>query len=196
MWLSKPSLTGKFICTVLSIIVTTALLGCGFRPLYAPPAGTSAEDSAAVRLAAVHVDPIANREGQLLRNELVDLLDPGRHQADTDYNLQVTLKYRQSDLAYEDTGFATRANLRIDARYVLVQQSSGTPLTTGLSRVVTSYNLTDSFFSAYTTAESERHRAVKQIAHDIRRRLAAYFISNPKSLEDGAVPQAPTPVDG
>ncbi|MCP5364309.1 MAG: hypothetical protein H6905_03595 [Hyphomicrobiales bacterium] len=124
--MSERRSAGKAVRTALSILATTAVLGCGFRPLYAP-AGNSADGSAAAQLAAVHVDTIADREGQLLRNELVDLLDPGRLGQTTAYSLQVILKSHQSDVAYEDTGFATRANLRIDAHYVLVQQSSGKP---------------------------------------------------------------------
>lgn len=195
MWLSERRTAAKAVRTAVSILATTAVLGCGFRPLYAP-AGNSTDDSAAARLAAVHVDTIADREGQLLRNELVDLLDPGRLGQNTDYNLQVILKQNQSDVAYEDTGFATRANVRIEANYVLVQKSSGKTLTTGQSRIVTSYNITDSFFSTYTTAQAVRERSMQRIAHDIRRRLAAYFVSNPTAEPENPSSQTSALSDG
>ena len=43
--------------------------GCGFKPLYGTP---ESGESASLELASVRVDPIPDRVGQILRNELTD----------------------------------------------------------------------------------------------------------------------------
>ncbi|MCM0018613.1 MAG: hypothetical protein NBV67_01330, partial [Tagaea sp.] len=63
------------------------LAGCGFEPLHRATARGSAADS----LAAIRIDPIADRSGQILRNYLLDRLSPRGTPARPDYVLRVRL---------------------------------------------------------------------------------------------------------
>ncbi|MCM0018644.1 MAG: hypothetical protein NBV67_01485, partial [Tagaea sp.] len=63
------------------------LAGCGFEPLHR----TTARGSAADSLAAIRIDPIADRSGQILRNYLLDRLSPRGTPARPDYVLRVRL---------------------------------------------------------------------------------------------------------
>ncbi len=155
---------------------------CGFHPLYAP-GGNSAE------LAAVNVQPIPDRAGQELRTELIDLLNPGRSAPTQSYRLAVSLSEERELVSLERTGFASRANLRIEAAFILSDTATGAPLFSGTSRASSSYDILDqtteaprdaSKFSTLTADQAARSRIVRQLAQDIRRRLAVHFSRTPQ----------------
>ncbi len=163
MWLSR-----RVILPVLMIV----LAGCGFRPLY----GTGGSDgNVAGDLSAIKIDLIADRTGQQLHNQLLDLLTPRGRPAKPLYILKVTLTERTSEIAVKSTGLATRANVFVDARYTLVSIDTGKPLTKGTARAFSSYNLTDSEFSNLTAEQDSLSRAARDIAIEIRSRLGAYL---------------------
>jgi LPS-assembly lipoprotein len=164
---------GAILCSVLAL---ASLSACGFRPLYAPAGDTGGP---VADLAAVTVERIDDRPGQELRNQLVDLLNPGRLQVPPRYRLDVKLEEELKELAVERSGFATRANLRMEASYALYAGDGTAPLVRNQSRVVSSYNIGDARFSTLTANEAARSRALRQIAYDIRARLAAYFAATP-----------------
>ncbi len=168
-------MVGAILCGLFAVGVLSA---CGFRPLYGP---ASDNGSAVTDLAAVTVERIDDRPGQELRNQLVDLLNPGRLQVPVRYRLDIKLKEELNELAVERSGFATRANLRVEATYVLYAAGDTAPLVHNRSRVVSSYNIGDSRFSTLTANEAARSQALRQIAYDIRGRLAAYFAATPAS---------------
>ena len=65
---------GPVLCPALWVVLLSA---CGFRPLYAPARD---DGGPAADLAAVAVERTADRPGQELPTQLVDLLNPGRLQ--------------------------------------------------------------------------------------------------------------------
>lgn len=179
---------GAILCAVLVVVLLSA---CGFRPLYAP---ASNDGGPVADLAAVTVERIDDRPGQELRNQLIDLLNPGRSQVPPRYRLDVKLEEELNELAVERSGFATRANLRVEATYVLYAAGGTAPLLHNRSRVVSSYNIGDSRFSTLTANEAARSQALRQIAYDIRGRLAAYFAATPAGAAPaGAAPAGAAP---
>ncbi len=164
--------------TLLGLLMTA---GCGFRPLYAPPAEDApAEEKAVVQdLASVYVEPIADRRGQELRNRLTALLTPTGEQATERYRLNVTLTETQQSLAVRQTGFATRTNLRIDAVYRLIDTTTGQPVLGGSASAASSYDLLDSDFSTLAAINDARSRVAQQLAGDLRNRLAVFFTAQP-----------------
>lgn len=171
---------GGALCLAFWVVLLSA---CGFRPLYAPGRD---DGGPAADLAAVAVERIDDRPGQELRNQLIDLLNPGRLQVPMRYRLDVRLEEELNELAVERSGFATRANLRVEARYALYPAGGTTPLVRNQSRVVSSYNIGDARFSTVTANEAARSRALRQIAYDIRARLAAHFAAAPPADQPAA----------
>ena len=135
-------------------------------------------------LAAVQVGVIPDRTGQLLRNELVRLLNPAADSRPGRYTLAVTLKETIDTFAVERSGFATTASVEVAATYTLIDDATGNPVLAATSRAVSGYNLLDNAFSTYVATGDARTRAIEQIAFDIRSRLATYFASSTKSPGD------------
>ena len=172
----------------IAVVLLTAglLLGaCGFKPLYGTTANTPSTVEA---LAHVEIQPIANREGQLMRTALQRRLN-GKAKGAAQYKLLVTLKENIATLAVQRNAFATRANLRLSARYHLTRISDGQKLNEGSLRSVSSYNILSSDFATYTAQNDARSRAIEDLADSIQTRLAAYFTG--PSAESGNASAAP-----
>lgn len=164
------------------------LAGCGFRPMYLSGGDAPGEANVGAALGDIAVAPIPDRVGQLVRNDLIYLLSRAGHDSNAAYRLNVQLTESISELAVESTGFATRANLRLDARYTLVDQAGGKSLVSGRARAVSSYNIVESSFSTLTAQNAARGRTAARIAEDIRSRLGAYFSGREKAAAPAASP--------
>lgn len=178
MWWSEGSPAGRHPAARVLLVaaLAAAIGGCGFRPLYGGRDGTpeALDDFAAIKIA-----PINDRPGQQLRNDLLDLLTPHGEPARPRYTLKVKLSEATSELAVQRSGLATRANLEVDASYVLGDVASGQPLVTDTATAVASYNILNSAYSTLVAHDFARTRALERIAEDIRLRLGLYFGSKP-----------------
>jgi LPS-assembly lipoprotein len=156
----------------VAVLTAGLLLGaCGFKPLYGSTANTP---SAVEALAHVDIQPIADREGQMMRTALQRRLN-GAAKGAAQYKLTVTLKENIAKLAIQRNAFATRANLRLAAQYRLTRLSDGQTLNDGGLRSVSSYNIMSSDFATYAAQNDARSRAIEDLADRIQTRLAAYF---------------------
>jgi LPS-assembly lipoprotein len=155
-----------------------ALSACGLRPLYGgdegnPPAGAA---SGGVRgdLAAIKVAAIPERAGQMLRNALLDHLTPEGEPRQPLYNLVVTrAETEQTPLRRLDE-VAMLQVLGVSANWSL-RDLSGAVLTSGVSRTTARFDLTRSQPATEAARENARERTARDLAEDIRMRLALYF---------------------
>ena len=161
------------LAVALLVFVGLSLSACGFRPLYGQPA-TSGDQAVTSQLAAVHVDRIRDRVGQMMRTALQRRLNI-THGTPALYKLTVTLKESVGKLAIEKNAFATRANLSLAATYQLVRIKDKQVIASGEPRFVASYNILSSEYATLAGQSDARERAVLSLAEDIRGRLAIYF---------------------
>jgi LPS-assembly lipoprotein len=148
------------------------LAGCGLRPLYGRNAvGAGVADA----FAATKVEVIADRTGQVLRNYLVQRLNPAGRPGAERYRLKVTLGEREQDINIISDQTTTRNNLLVAAGFVLSDAATGNPLFSDTLRVTTSFNVVSDQFATLTAERDARDRALLQIADEIRTRLALYF---------------------
>lgn len=154
-----------------------ALAGCGFRPLYGR-GSVAADGPVRDELAAVEIPVVANREGQILRNNLIRLFNPDGRPSLPRYRLAVGLTISEVELGIRRDDTATRANLIASARYVLTD-SAGQRMTSGSSRAIASFNILSDEFATLSGSEDARDRALAEIAQDIRTRIAIHFVDRP-----------------
>jgi len=171
MWLSKRLFAG---------VLVLALAGCGFRPLYAPPQedvsgrGVYAFDI----FETVIIENIENREGQYFRNKLVQLLHPHGRRNEPRYRLNVTLNESSASLAVQRSAIATRANLTVTGSFSLqTLRGEDTPYS-GAVRSSSGYNIFQSEFQTLMAERGARERALDDLAHQLRIRLAALLTTS------------------
>jgi LPS-assembly lipoprotein len=156
-------------------LLVTLVAGCGFRPVYATKAVDAAAEPAPLEaLAATEVAPIADRPGQLLRNELVFLFSAWGEPVAPRYSLGVTLSETLSTTAVQITGLATRANLRLNARYALTDLATGQIVLRGQADAFGSYDLLPDEFATLIAERFTREQAVERLARILHMRLAAF----------------------
>jgi LPS-assembly lipoprotein len=156
-----------------ALLLLLALGACGFRPLYGDAdrggAGT------APQLQQILVNPIPDRLGQVLRNDLVDRLSPSGAPDRPRYRLSVAIATTKEGLAITKDESITRFNLRISATYVLYDAQSNTEVTRGISRTIAAYNVVQSQFATLVAEKDAESRAARELSEDIRTRLAVFF---------------------
>jgi LPS-assembly lipoprotein len=153
-----------------ALLMALALSGC-IQPLYGP---LSAGGDVAGELQAIAVEPIPNRLGHYLGNELIfGFNGTGSHVAPK-YRLFVTVaEYVQTPLLDTVSGYPSAANVVVNADYRLMPVGGTEPITKGHASVVASYDRTSQRFTNLRAARDAEIRDAKTLADQIRTRIAA-----------------------
>ena len=151
------------------------LAACGFQPMY----GSRGAPGTQIQMASIEVGIIKDRQGQLLRNLLLDRINPGGTPESPNYTLTVQLTSHKVLLAFRKSQISTRANLNFVAVFNLKgkNQYLGENFS-GTSKITVSYNILSSHFATLTAEENARTRAVKELSTDISNRIAAFIRSS------------------
>jgi len=107
---------------VRTLLLSTFLFlaACGFKPLY------SSQTTAKQSFNAVFIDNIPDREGQYLRNALMDRLYNQGRPGTPQYNLNVSAIHQQRrDLDITKSSSATRAQLQVNTTITLSDSKTG-----------------------------------------------------------------------
>ncbi|MCH2550393.1 MAG: LPS assembly lipoprotein LptE [Alphaproteobacteria bacterium] len=148
------------------------LATCGFEPLHIQKQNTI---KLSVFLNRIHVLPIPERTGQLLRINLTNQLNPKGPSDENDYILSVILSEKKRDLGVRRDATATRTDLIITAEYVLKDIKKGAAIISGTVKSVTSYNILDADFANRSAEEDARRRASLHLSTEISTRLKIFF---------------------
>ncbi|MBI1326603.1 MAG: hypothetical protein GC136_03070 [Alphaproteobacteria bacterium] len=148
------------------------LAACGFTPLYGEKIqGASAKDF----FSQIDIMLIPDREGQQLRNALLDQLNMSGVPSQPRYRLhiqEIAEEKRELDITKEaDT---TRSQLRLRTSFKLVDLESQQTVLGRSVYAITSYNELASEFSTRVTEQNARDNAITELARQIERDLALY----------------------
>ncbi|MHA1565988.1 MAG: LPS assembly lipoprotein LptE [Alphaproteobacteria bacterium] len=158
----------RHILTILAGFLV--LQACGFQPLYGDRPGATAVEN----LAAINIALIRDRTGQLLRNELLDRMNPRALNVAPQYSLTVDLSESKQNLAVRRDDTATLANLILSANYILTA-STGDELLTGTVQSFNSYNISSSDFATIAAETDARARAARDLAEGITIRISVFL---------------------
>jgi LPS-assembly lipoprotein len=155
---------------VATLLMGLALSGC-IQPLYGP---LSAGSDVAGELQAVAVEPIPNRLGHYLGNELIFGFNGTGSHVPPKYRLIVTVTENvQTPLIDTVSGYPSAANVVVNADYRLIPVGGSELITKGQAAVVASYDRTSQRFSNLRAARDAEIRDAKRLADEIRIRVAA-----------------------
>ncbi|HEY4264213.1 MAG TPA: LPS assembly lipoprotein LptE [Micropepsaceae bacterium] len=143
------------------------LSACGFHPMYGG-------GKLAPQLAAIYVEPVAERDGYELRNQLIDLLGSDGREAGKVYHLKLTINQVSNGVTLQNDATITRYNDTVTATYVLTD-AHGTEMTRGSQTSLSSFNVSKSPYSSLVVQQDADRRAADDLADRIRMDLGAYF---------------------
>lgn len=166
---------------LLALFALLSLTACGFRPLYG---GAGTDDSVSGQTltretAAIFIDEISDRTGQVLRRALSDRLAPRGETTDPRYRLSVRL----SDAVLTQQGvrkdnLATRYVMTYTARFTLYSYPENEKLLNDSAVGRTSYDVQRSPYATDVAERSAKERVMKILGDDISLRLAAFLKSH------------------
>ena len=143
-----------------------AVAGCGFHPLY----GGRLQP----QLSSIYVEPLAERDGYELRNQLIDLLGSDGREAGKAYHLTLSLNQLSNGVTLQNDATITRYNDTLTATYVLTD-AKGTEVTRGTQTSLSSFNVSNSPYSTLAVQQDSDRRAADDLADRIRTDLGAFF---------------------
>ncbi len=159
----------------LVVLPLLLLLGaCGFRPLY----GTDGVSSGvAGELASVAIPEPKSRLDQIIRNELLSTMRPAGTAAPDRYQLDI-LAAASEERSIEDSSDsrqARRSTVKVTASFQLKDLSGGKVVYKGKTFSNVSYDDVNQSFADMQARTNAIERGAREIALDIRTRVAAYF---------------------
>ncbi len=161
-----------------SLGLSLGLSGCGFSPLYAENSVTSAatETTPAALLDQVFIESMPDREGQYLRNLLIDRFYASGRPSQPLYTLRIEgLQEQETELDLTKSAEATRAQLRYSGTLIMVQKSNGQEVLRQPLSAITTYNILQSEFATRLTEDNARLDALKDIARQVELNISLYF---------------------
>lgn len=159
-----------FFRSALATFAALSLGACGFEPLHGSHAGPAVTEN----LAAIRIEPISDRSGQILRNNLLDRLTPRGVPARADYVLRIRLQEPRQTLALRRDDVISRVAYSASASFELLD-AGGRRVTSGNSSYSTDYEITNSEFATLMALQSARERVLELVGNDIRNQLAVHF---------------------
>ena len=138
--------------------------------MYAGLAG----DGLRSELAAIKVEPISERIGHYLSNELMFALNGSGSEVSPKYRLAIVVTEKiQTPLVDTISGRATAATVTVDANYKLIPVGRTEPIIEGTAFVAASYDRTSQRFANLRAARDAEIRTAKALADQIHTRLAS-----------------------
>jgi LPS-assembly lipoprotein len=148
------------------------LAACGFQPMY----GDKGDAATNVNYSAVDIENIPDRNGQYLRNQLIDRLYLNGRPAETLYTLKVaSLKTVTTNLGIRKDASSTRAMAEVDTTIQLVEKATNKVLLQRDVRATGGYNELDNQFATIVSRQSVEEHMLEELADDIVTELGLYF---------------------
>ena len=160
---------------LLSLLLVSA---CGFSSVYGTQTGGKGgviknATTAQTLFNDIQIAIIPNREGQFLRNALMDRFYSNGQPNNPRYTLKIN-PIKETTYNFDTTvdSEATRRQLKLNTNMTLIDnQISETVLTRSLLSI-SSYNVLQSEFSTIVTEQSARENALNDLARQIERQLS------------------------
>lgn len=156
------------------VVVSLLLSGCGFEPMYGSnSAGAKAVD---VALPNVDIGNIPDRDGQYLRNLLIDRLYTNGRPDAAPYTLKFSpLQKSIVDLGIQKDATATRAQIQITTHMELVDKATNKAVLQRDLKTVGAYNLLDDQLATLVSQQNITESILQEMRDDAVTQLSLYF---------------------
>lgn len=160
---------------ILTLSAVLLLSACGFQPMYGSNAGTHTANVAA-GLDQIEISNIPDREGQYLRNALIDRFYHSGMPTNPKYKLGIS-RIDESIYDFDITieSEATRRQLKLGTTLTLTDLNTNKVVLTRGVLAIGSHNVLESEFSTIVTEQSARESALNDLARQIERQISLYL---------------------
>lgn len=164
------------------------LTGCGFEPLYQSSQGVPLSSLDVQNTSQIKISLVPNREGQQLRNNLLDKLNPYGEPSDPLYRLDLKLDTTKTGMSLRRDGTYQRYKLQSIVSYQLFDLAAGKIIYKDAARQSASYLVAGSnaqtTFSATMSERSEIRNLMLAISDDISLSLSSFLKKHAHKFSD------------
>jgi LPS-assembly lipoprotein len=171
MWSSEALATRR----ALLLAACVTLSACTLRPLM----HATGDDAVRSELEAISITGLNGRLGQLVRNALLDDLNPTGAEVPSRYILNVDLRRSATALGIQVNDVITRYNLTLTARFELLDSRSGETLYESQVRRIASYNVSTQPYATLAAEVDAERRIAREVGDNIGTLLAVHFARQP-----------------
>ena len=163
----------KIICLAV-FLAALFPASCGFTPMYGNHGAEGVSTQG--KFQQIRIASIPDRQGQILRNNLVDRLYHDGTPQEPVYELSFAgIQSHSTALDITPDSSSTRSELRLLTEMRLKEISTGKILMSRNLIAVASYDVLGNEYTTLTTQESVRDDALNDLAQQIETQLALYF---------------------
>jgi len=159
----------KKIKLFLYLIVFFMFSSCGYEPIYSKNINTNKE------LLSISIKNIKNRPGQILRNTLLNQLNPERERVIIKYRLIIELSESSTSLGYRRDMSATRTDLEVTAKYLLKNVKNDEIILKEDVKSISSFDVVESVYATLVAEKDAREKSLKIISDNIYTNLVIFF---------------------
>ena len=142
---------------------------CGYEPIYSKNINTNKE------LLSISIKNIKNRPGQILRNTLLNQLNPERERVITKYRLIIEISESSTSLGYRRDMSATRTDLEVTAKYLLKNVKNDEIILKEEVKSISSFDVVESVYATLVAEKDAREKSLKIISDNIYTNLVIFF---------------------
>lgn len=177
-----------------ALAIATLFVGsCGFAPMYGDytDAKTRQAEAPESILSQIEIGIIPDRDGQILRNHLIDRFYVGAAPSATPlYRLTVSaVQESRKELAITKTAETTRAQLHLKASMKLTSSTTDKSLLVKEVKAVIGFNILESEFATRVAEQGARDSALSDLARQIELNTVLFLH---RGSEPAAAPPATT----
>ncbi len=148
---------------------------CNLRPML----HATGDEGVRGELEAISITGLDGRLGQLVRNALLDDLNPTGVEVPSRYILEIDLERSAQALGIQLDNVITRFNLELTARFQLLDAASGELLYQSYVQRIASYNVNLAPYATLAAEVDAERRIAREVGDNIGTLLAVHFARQP-----------------
>jgi LPS-assembly lipoprotein len=168
---AQPRKKASIFC-LLAFVFCFLTSACGFTPIYG--AHNDSGTPVAAALGNVAIANIPDRQGQELRNHLIDLMYVSGRPEHPAARLEVKLRSTKADVGVLISGVAARSEMNMWADFTL-KDNDGKELLKGTAHSVVGYSKLDAQYGTLTAEQNALNRTINEVGEQIVNRLGLYY---------------------
>ena len=165
----------KLCINLIIISLLVVIPGCKIEALY--------NARVQKQLSQIFIQAIPNREGQILREELIYLMSEYNNNKYLIYNLNIKLTIKEYNIGRDRNNINIRKNKILQAKIVLVKRKSLKKIYTNVINCQNSFiknNIKN--YSSKINKDYNTKKAIKHLAQLIKKDIAIYFSQNENKI--------------
>ena len=165
----KPHILQKLQPTVAIMAGIFMLNGCGFSPVYQIDKEKTSTQN---QLSQIHINSIAEQDGLILYNHLIDVLNPHGRPQNPKYRLISKINVSAQSTAIKRNSEAKRGVITVSGNFQLITDKEEKIFKT---KSECGYTIVDSPYATEQASKDAKKRCLKDTGNNIHTQLSLYF---------------------